>query len=91
MTADFSHCLLTIDADYHAQAPAQVIGCITRHNRLPSWFSVRPTGTDSLRIVMELDGFDMDAVDRIVKRINSLPSIVGVSRALMMKRTPIVP
>ena len=87
MTLSFSHCLLTIEAKYHVQAPSQVLALVTCHNVLPLWFSVRPVGREAIRIVMELDGFDMEAVERMAKRIGDIPSVVGMSRTLMNKRT----
>lgn len=91
MTPSFSHCLLTVEAEYHAQTPSRVLGLVTCHNVLPLWFSVRPMGQEAIRIVMELDGFDMEMVEWMAKRIANIPSVVSVSRTLMKKRTPIEP
>ncbi|MDB5973339.1 MAG: hypothetical protein JWR07_99, partial [Nevskia sp.] len=50
-----------------------------------------PMGQEAIRIVMELDGFDMEMVEWMAKRIANIPSVVSVSRTLMKKRTPIEP
>jgi len=89
MTLSFSHCLLTIEAKYHAQVPSQVLTLVTCHNILPLWFSVMSIEREAVCIEMELDGFDMEAVERMAKHIADIPNVVGVSRMLMNKRTSI--
>lgn len=40
---------------------------------------------------MDLDGFDVEATERMAKRIANFPSVISVSRTLMNKRAPIFP
>ncbi|MDE0853711.1 MAG: hypothetical protein OSA97_04745 [Nevskia sp.] len=91
MSNVFTHCLLTIEAEHHPQTPARILEHVTRHNLLPQWFSLRRLTGDRVRIVLELDAFELNSVDLMAKRIANIPSVISVSRTLMRRRTPIMP
>jgi len=82
MNLIFSRCLLAIEAEYDPQAPARVLGLITRHNALPLWFSTRVISPDSIRIEMELSESDGEVSERIARLIADIPSVISVSRRL---------
>jgi hypothetical protein len=69
--------LLTIETEADPQAPARILGLVTRRNVLPSWFSARDLGGDRLRVVIEVRDLDAHGVDYLQKCVLNIPSVIA--------------
>lgn len=71
-----SRYLLTIETEADPQAPARILGLVTRRNVLPSWFSARDLGGDRLRVVMEVRDLDAHGVAYLEKCVLNIPTVI---------------
>jgi hypothetical protein len=90
MNNAFSRYLFTLETEADPQAPARILGLVTRRNVLPSWFSARDLGGDRLRVVIEVRDLDAHGAGYLAKCVLNIPSVISADVRRVAQREAMV-
>ena len=83
MTPDASRGLLTIHAERDAGVSGRVLGLVGISGQVPTWFSARHVGDDSLKIVIEVTVASADHLGLLGRKLLNIPSVLSVDVDLL--------